>query len=50
MASYIIYCEKCGKILGLVTGPGSANCPGCGRQVEARPVEGRKTVAAARRA
>lgn len=48
MEPSVIYCEKCGKILGLVVGPGAAKCPGWGRVVEAKPVEGRQTVAAAR--
>lgn len=48
MTPCIIYCEKCGKIIGLVMGPGQARCPGCGRVVKAKPTEGRQTVAAAR--
>ena len=48
MTPCIIYCEKCGKIIGLIMGPGQARCPGCGRQVEAKPAEGWRTVAAAR--
>lgn len=47
MVPSIAYCEECGKILGYTIGPARVECPGCGRIIEAKPVEARGKIGAA---
>lgn len=47
MVPFIAYCGKCGKILALTVGLAKVTCPECGRVIEAKPIERRRTVGAA---